>query len=211
MVKTQQDIAGSQCNTQLCTALLTFCTCSSARGNRMVYRLTSMSRLFMTGVQSNWMTDVRLAHLCNSPLWTSQQWADAFTEAEKQYWVTVEWLWEKDVCVTWNQKSDIKQAIKTEQPTLRPLTVWLTACTMLSAGVPVTPRLLLSPSLHMTSRSASIMSGAECLLFEKKKKKKRSPLWPATYSVVIFKRQMEEHIMVRLKHVGQTSFDGLSQ
>lgn len=54
---------------------------------------------------------------------------------------------------------------------------------MLSA-VSVTSLLLLSSSLHMTSRSASIMSQPECSLFEqnlkKKRKKVKHTVWTAT-------------------------------
>lgn len=88
-----------------------------------------------------------------------------------------------------------------------PVCDWQPALCYQQAKAPVTPRLLLSPFLHMTSCSASIMSEAECSV-EGEREKKTPTLCPAAYSVVIFKCQMVKHITVKLKHVEQNGFGG---
>lgn len=98
----------------------------------------------------------------------------AVIEAEKKqfkatYLSWTSWLRKKDVSIAWKQTSDIKLAIKTVQPTLCPTTLWLTVCTVLSAGRSTSdfsaPIISL---LHMTSHSASIMSMTECSVCGKK-------------------------------------------
>ena len=178
---------------------------------QMVYRLTLMSLLFM---QCNrWMTDVKLTCLYNNHLChlTPETWK-SYGGGKKQYWAEFHFwasrLWEKDVGVTSNQISDTERAIKLVQPTLCPLSCvtdrlprvisrpewlrllgfyYLPLCTWRAVGHPSWVRLR-----------------ALCLKRQGEKKTHR----PATYSVVIFRRQMVERITVSLKHVEQNSFGG---
>lgn len=84
-----------------------------------------------------WMTDVRVAspynsHLCHL---TSESCC-SYRGGTKRSWCWVAFrFWagqEKDMDVTWNQKSDIKEAIKIIQPSICPL--WCVAA-VLSAGL----------------------------------------------------------------------------
>lgn len=90
---------------------------------RMALRLTSMSPLFMFVIrQSYCMTDVKLAILCNNHLChlTAESWC-SYGGGKKQYWAAFHFwasqLWEKDISITSNHKSDIKQAITTTTTT----------------------------------------------------------------------------------------------
>lgn len=125
--------------------------------------------LYVADVQCKyWMTDVKLTSLCNShQCRLTLERLCSYRGRKKQFKATylswTSWLRKKDVSIAWKQTSDIKPAIKTVQPTLCPTTLWLTVCTVLSAGRSTSdfsaPIISL---LHMTSHSASIMSMTEC-------------------------------------------------
>lgn len=180
---------------------------------RMVYRLTLMSLLF---VQCNcWMTDVKLTCLYNNPPLPPhtrdlmQLWRRKKTILGRISFLGQSTVRERCRC---NIKSNIRYEAGNQTRTTYALSArlcdWQPAPCYQQAWVAATSWLLLSPSLHMTSRWTSIMSEAESSLFEETGEKKKKKHRPATFSVVIFKRQMVEHITVSLKHVEQNSFGG---
>lgn len=142
---------------------------------QLSYRITLMLVLYVADVQCKyWMTNVKLTFLCNShQCRLTLERLCSYRGRKKQFKATylswTSWLKKKDVSIAWKQTSDIKLAIKTVQPTLCPTTLWLTVCTVLSAGRSTSdfsaPIISL---LHMTSHSASIMSMTECSVCGKK-------------------------------------------
>lgn len=152
---------------------------------RMVYRLTLMSLLF---VQCNcWMTDVKLTCLYNNPPLPPhtrdlmQLWRRKKTILGRISFLGQSTVRERCRC---NIKSNIRYEAGNQTRTTYALSArlcdWQPAPCYQQAWVAATSWLLLSPSLHMTSRWTSIMSEAESSLFEetgeKKKKTTGQPL-----------------------------------